>query len=474
MRTLRALRGPALFTLTASVWLLSAGSASAAIGVVNPEATPATTQAGAQTALELGFDVSGGEDQLRDVTIELPPGLVGNPQAVAKCPIATFNAGSCTSASAVGTTTVTTAILLPPPFGGATPISGTVYNLVPNSGEPARLGLELASIIPGVIPEIRTQVAVVLRPDFGLSTVITDLPNQVVGIPIFPTSISLSLSQAFISNPSSCDPALTRFKIRSYAMGPSTPPATGLTSFTPTGCDTQPYDPKVSITIGDGGTLSSSVPPAVSTSITQAPGQANTRRLELTLPAGLGANSDLILAGDFCPVPSFEAGTCSASQQVGDALAESPLLPAPLSGAVYLVSSGGLLPRIGLDLRGALNLKLFGDSTVVGGTRLATTFDGLPDLPLPRFDLTFDGGPGGLFSVGDDLCKGTPAFQASFISQGDRALTTSGTASIRNCPPVVQEQTAKKKKCKANAKRGTKAKGAKKAKRCKKKKPKKK
>ena len=82
----------------------------------------------------------------RNLSLQLPPGLLGNPQAVAQCPDVDFasigenNVNSCPAGSAIGVALVTLNLASPPlgVFTEAVP----VFNLVPAPGEPARFGFE--------------------------------------------------------------------------------------------------------------------------------------------------------------------------------------------------------------------------------------------------------------------------------------------------------------------------------------------
>ena len=84
----------------------------------------------------------------KDLTFELPPGLLGNPtrRAVAQCSDLQFstigenNVNGCPADSAIGVAMITLNLLNPPlgVFTEAVP----VFNLVPAPGEPARFGLE--------------------------------------------------------------------------------------------------------------------------------------------------------------------------------------------------------------------------------------------------------------------------------------------------------------------------------------------
>ena len=82
----------------------------------------------------------------RNLNFELPPGLLGDPQAVAQCSDADFSSigendvNSCPADSAIGVALVT--LNLPNPPLGVFTEAVPVFNLVPAPGEPARFGLE--------------------------------------------------------------------------------------------------------------------------------------------------------------------------------------------------------------------------------------------------------------------------------------------------------------------------------------------
>jgi hypothetical protein len=89
----------------------------------------------------------------RDFTFNLPPGLVGNPNAAAQCAMVDFFAlvfetNLCGPGSVVGVATVTAD---EPKTLKTFTRSVPVFNLVPSNGEPARFGFEVAGKIPIVI-----------------------------------------------------------------------------------------------------------------------------------------------------------------------------------------------------------------------------------------------------------------------------------------------------------------------------------
>lgn len=400
-----------------------ASPAQAAFGLSGLQAAPANTDAGVHSDFHTHLEITSPEDQLRDLTVSLPPGLSGNPQSVPKCPVAQLNADSCPAGSQIGTTSVhlTTLSLVP------LTVDGSVYNVVPESGEPARLGIVLRPPDPThlLLPPIINQVQVKLRPDFGLDTILTDLPKEAKVLSLVPAgiqinSIDLDLDGAFMRNPTSCGTQETGFSARSWAMSEGDPAATGTTTFESTNCKAQPYDPKASLHIdGDGKPLSPESRPTVTSVITQAEGEANNQRAAVLLPDALGVDGARL--DQSCPTDDFQAGSCAASTKVARATAVSPLLDSDLSGPVYVVGGDGL-PQLGVDLKGPLPLKIIGSPGFKNG-RVETTFEGLPDLPLSRFELVFPGGPNSMLRVIGNVCAKNSTFGADFTSQAGQTVS---------------------------------------------------
>jgi hypothetical protein len=102
-----------------------------------------------------GVEESIPDQDLKDASVSLPPGLIGSATAVPQCPIALFttpnpgsgvNSGSCPASSAVGVA----AVHLP----GARYVS--LYNLVPPPGVPAEFGFNVTSVPITLVPKVRT------------------------------------------------------------------------------------------------------------------------------------------------------------------------------------------------------------------------------------------------------------------------------------------------------------------------------
>ena len=447
--------------------LVAAPSAQAAIGFgPGLSAQPADTQAGANSdfTIDMPFTGSGPDDSVRDLTVHLPPGLIGNPTATPLCTLAQFQAGaegSCPAESQVGEVTVNASLGLlgvvdvPLP----TPITGTIYNMEPQPGEPARFGIVLKAL-PFDIPvlgdlalsPIKQQSGVALREDdLGLDTSLNDIPNTatVLQAPPLPpvtadiqiTSQTLTLfgnvgGKAFMRNPTSCKEHVVGFD----AVDHSEDSATGQATFTTTGCGNLPFAPKLTGSIGAPGRTAPSTKPPLTTVIEQAPDEAGLKRAQVILPAGVTADATAL--GTTCPTPQFQASQCPANTIVGSATAQSPLLTVPLSGQVAIVEplTPGGLPNLGVDLKGPLALQLRGNFILAA--RPGNVFEGLPDIPISRFELRFDADK--LVLTTRELCEPpVPTLHADF--EGHNGATLSGDFPIEvvGCNGAGSDPTAK-------------------------------
>jgi hypothetical protein len=127
-----------MFIAAVALAAVAPASASAAISLTGSTGAPSNLAAGAHSDFNIHLATSG--DDIKDLVISLPPGEVGNPQATPLCNPSQLP--NCPANTQVGTvsSSVTIASLLPQT------ITGAVYNLTPNAGEPARFGIVLNSL----------------------------------------------------------------------------------------------------------------------------------------------------------------------------------------------------------------------------------------------------------------------------------------------------------------------------------------
>lgn len=448
-------------TLAAGATLGVLAPASAgAITISSLTTQPTSTQAGSHPDFTMALRFGDG-DTPKAMTIQLPPGLVGNPNAVPRCAQAAFELGGCAAESAVGSTTVyVTASVLPGsggggdgggtpgggnPIGGVLdpitgvlapvldPITGllgagsrassraasrqagnplqlpitapgTVYNLQPNAGEPARLGIEVRPV-GTVLGAIRLQSAIEVRDesDFGLTSILDGLPRTFAGIDTTITGLDLTLFGAtpsggtFMTLPTSCQTATTRVRVSSHTGANASSSA----AFTPTGCGAVPFTPGLSVV---PQTTLADAPSGYAIRLA-VPGeehpirQSHVSSVRVTLPEGAALNPGTAAGLEGCSERAFGRGSrsapsCPAASAVGTVSFTSPLV-GTLTGTVY---EGAPTPsqmlRLFVDVPGpGLRIKLVGavDTNPQTG-QVTSTFTGLPQLPFTAFELAFRGG----------------------------------------------------------------------------------
>jgi hypothetical protein len=447
MRVVR--RGWKSFAVIVFACLALAPAAHAAFGFQGLTAAPTNANAGANSDfnVHLGFTSPG--DDVKDLIVALPPGLVGDPTATPLCTLSQLQADSCPAGSQVGTvTTSATAHLLDPlPLNLPLTVNGSLYNVEPASGQPARFGIVLRPTGSDPLPVFQKIVQVsdvqLRKSDLGLNTVLSDIPNtahalgSALSVPIDITAIDISLNgtvggQGFMRNPTSCGTKTTRFIADSHA-NPSKK-VFGQATFTSVNCAALPFAPVFKAWVGAPGFTQAGKSPPVKTQITQGAGQAGLKDAQVLLPSAL--NPDVIPLANPCPTSTFrtDPSSCPATSIVGSARAISPLLSAPETGLVVIVAGAqpADLPRLGVDLRGPLSLQLFGEF-VFSQAGVGQAFHGLPDIPLSNFILNFK--RNGLVGNSRNICNPPPLnFKASFGGWNGATKSATVPATIQGCP----------------------------------------
>jgi hypothetical protein len=407
--------------LALALLLAAPASAQADFQVTSFTVTPSGLAAGSHpnVSVALGFD---GNEHVRNLTVSLPPGLVGNPNATARCAAAKFQADDCAANTRVGATSVQSTLL-----GLSVTAEGDVYNLQPG-GEPARLGIVVRPPLGADKVFLISRVAL-RRADGGLDSIITGIPStvRVLGLEqeMFIESMNLTLlgrppgaTTPFMTMPTGCGAAtalVTATSAGGTSVSRAAPP------FTPTACSKLPFKPTLQ------ATLSSDRLPSLHTVITGPPGNANTATAAVTLPAAVGVNPAALQGS--CTLAQQAAGPCPAASRVGRAVARTPLLP-PLTGPVSLAAlPGKVLPGLRVDLSGVVSLSLAG---TVSGNPLTTQFAGIPDVPLERFELSFDAGRA--LKATQDVCRGPlPRMAAVLTGHNGAKATLNVRMTVRGC-----------------------------------------
>jgi hypothetical protein len=373
--------------------------------------SPVTAPAGGHRDFCVSFSTDTRADDVKDMVIDLPAGVVGDPSATPKCDTATFEATTCPSNTQVGTVDSNVNVAL---LGGGlatdTAVAGEVFNLTPTATEPARLGIRLDQGL-GALSPVKLQAGVRVRvPDASLRSITNNIPNSLATGPLHLNSMALTLwgihppNKPFISLPTRCDvPAITTLTVTSYGGQTSS----GTSQFTPANCPAVPFTPTLETTpkqvpFDEPGAASATlVVPGTDTTVAGEPlRQSYLRRVALQLPAGLALNPPLGNGLIPCTEAEFAqnadaAPGCPASSEIGTVAFTTPIFDQPLAGKVYFGE-----PKPGTFLRNfvsvedpRLRIKLVGDVTVDPDTGAITNiFDDSPQVPFTRFQFTYNGG----------------------------------------------------------------------------------
>jgi hypothetical protein len=447
-----------MLALGVGVMLTLAPARAHAIGVSSLSLTSDDPSAGAHSNFTLNVAFSNASDDLKDITVNLPTGLLGNPRAVPQCTEAQLAADGCPAASEVGTTSVMAqAAGLPLDV----PSAGTVYNVVPPSDKPARLGVVVRPL-GGLLGKIVLVVDVDVRDDsdYGLVNVIKDIPNTLNGIPLTITSMSLTLDGTtpagpfFIVNPTSCAANSVSVSIDSHA---SSRPVTAKAPYRATNCPSVPYSPQQvadfdtrGVDQPTGATIGLALPENVNN---RAP--SHTSKAVVRLPAGIGFNPAVADDGlQLCSPAQFgkqgdDPIRCPAKSQLGTVTFDNPLLGV-VAGKVYFGRTTGHPYQIYFFAqKQGVTVKLVGNITLDDATgQITTTLDGLPQVPYTRFLLTFFGGPRGVLTTPPACGDYTTSTLATPFSTG-ATITTAVTTTFSDdgagtCAPKEQPTVAGK------------------------------
>ena len=374
---------------------------------------------------ESGYTEGG---QLRDVIVDLPPGLVGNPLAVPRCSRQDFEGGTpaCPGSTPIG---VLRANL--PGIGG---VYGPVYNMVPPPGVAGQIAFGVFNFNSLQNAFLRSEE------DYGLSIGAFNTPLETTavsetiwGVPADPGHdsergfkaleggpplASDAPLQPFLTLPTSCEaPMQITVKADSklapgvfdeqsaFALDGGGNPAPLA------GCDGVPFSPGISATptsrLAESSTGLDFELKLPNQGLLAPGGIAETepKKIEVTLPEGVTANPSAAEGLGVCSPAQYKAEKidskpgqgCPEASKIGSIFARSPLTEEAIEGSLYLAkpyenqfnSLLALYIVARAPERGVL-VKLPGKVEPDPKTgQLITTFDNLIPLPYSDFKLHF-------------------------------------------------------------------------------------
>jgi hypothetical protein len=407
-------------------------------GTPCPTATPfapgflagsTNNQAGAFSPFYMRFTRQDGEGQISALDATLPPGVVGKIAGLGRCSEAEIAAArtkagkaelaapSCPASTKIGTVRAGAGI-----GPVLTYVEGALYLAGPYRGHP----LSVVSVVPAVAGPFDLGNAVVrsaldLDPSTAQVRVIAadsdPIPTILQGIPLQVRDLQLQIDRPnFTLNPTSCDPEQVQSTLLAGAL------QANLTQrYQAQGCAALAFRPK--LTLGLLGATKRGKFPAVRSTLTPRPGDANIGKAVVFLPPSQQIENAHI--NNPCTRVQFAAEACPPKSVLGKAKAWSPLLDAPLEGNVYFRSNGGEreLPDIVADLRGQFRIILVGFIDTKG-KRIRTTFASVPDAPVSKFTLNLFGGKRGLLVNNRNICKQKQRAKLSLTGQNGRRHIT--------------------------------------------------
>jgi hypothetical protein len=395
---------------------------------------------------EINFNQSGGfaDGDLKDLTLDLPPGLIENSNAVPRCTAAQFSTPrvspheesasgeSCSGNAQIGVVTLIA--------GGGKERSFGVFNLVPPPGFPAEWGFSPYGVPITVSPRIRETpteygISVDLK-NFSQQLSVVGLRLEIWGVPwalrhnyqrgncLDETNPELGwgkcsagefepehVTEAYLTLPTDCATPMTFHVSATSWQQPGTIEASSTAPRALGGCAEIPFQPvpvarlstdRASTATGFDFTLDGSSK-GLLTPGARAPSQV--KKAVVRLPEGMTINPSVASGLGTCSEAQFAAETvtsqpgegCPNDAKIGELSLESPLVEGKLEGSLFFATPrenrfGTLLalymvakaPERGIMVRVAGRV----DSDPATG-QLVATFDNLPQIPYSNFHLHF-------------------------------------------------------------------------------------
>ncbi|MBO0746708.1 MAG: hypothetical protein J2O47_00070 [Acidimicrobiaceae bacterium] len=355
-----------------------------------------------------------GQQSLKQIHLDLPPGLVAKLADVPRCSQAQITPGidgstNCPAGSQIGTVNVGAG-------AGSTPFflqNQPVYLTDGYNGAPYGIVIDTHALA-GPFDLGHVVVRSTLNVDKDDAQVHVDsenLPWIIQGIPLHIRSISVNVNKpGFILNPTNCNPMQVTGTVTGGGEDfddPADDTAKPVSDrFQVGGCGGLGFSPSLSGAILNGSQgIHRSDHPNLRFHLAPTPGDANLASVAVTLPPSL--QIDQANLGNICSETQLATQECAGRNTVGTASATTPLLGSTLSGPVYAVSGSGGLPKLAVILNGPaadpVHLLVRGITTTVGA-RIANTFPLVPDTPVTSFDLTLNGGPAGYLVNNTNVC----------------------------------------------------------------------
>ena len=419
--------------------------------VFAPSFTAGTSdnQAGAFSPFTLTFSRSDQDQTLGDITVQMPPGLLGKIAGIPQCPEAQANAGTCGAESEIGE--ASTAV-----GPGSDPYwvtGGKVYLTGPYNGGPFGLSIVVpAEAGPfkltgnaGLGKEV-VRASIRVNPSTAQITVVSNpLPSILEGIPLQIRTVNVTVNRAgFTFNPTSCAPSAVGATLAS-TQGAQ---ASVSSPFEAANCANLPFAPRFSASTS--GKTSKALGASLTVRIGYTEGQANLHKVDVELPKALP--TQLKTLNKACTEAQFNSDPagCPPASDVAQVTVHTPLLNGVggnLLGPAYLVSHGGAaFPDVEMVLQGeGVELVVDGKTQIKKGITYSH-FETIPDAPISSFEFKSPQGELALFTANGDLCDQKLVMPTTMTGQNGAVISQNTPVEVEGCSGSLAVVSSKVKK----------------------------
>jgi hypothetical protein len=425
---------------------------------------PASRQAGAHPDFSFKFKLPDAlPEEPRDIDLDLPPGMVGNPTPFVTCtPGELANPGeigpNCPIASQIGVVEIEVNV------GSFQILRPGLYNLSHGPDVPARFGFNYIGAVATITPRLRGGDYAISAGSFQISqqVLVRGAKVKLWGVPAdpahdierqrpnepnnpgFPIHTEEPLIP-FFTNPTSCPDAASTFTARGdswehpgiFDERPITTDEAG-NPFVWEGCENLPFEPTL---VSVPGTHRAHSPTGLDVNLdlpsNEGPkgfSSSAVKQTVITFPQGMSVSPSAVAGLDACSEAQVGLGdnnppTCPDGAKIGNVTIETQLLKERLEGDVVLATQNAnpfhSTYTIYLLVKGpGFYLKLPGELNLDKATgQLKAIVPNIPQLPFENVHLDFRGGPTAPL-VTPDKC-------------GDYTITTEVTPWARPDQPVV-------------------------------------
>ena len=397
--------------------------------------TSTSSNAGSHPDITIEFEANDdpAEQGLESLALKWPDGLVPSVDAAAYCELTQDGNGiyycSNPNAKKLGSQTTSMTVL-----GFSISLGSSTYADPPQAGEVARL-----VAIPDLFPSTVSTTSVRLRDNgSGIEQVTEGIPNTIdLGdgpIPIHINGLSSvftgsdgSLTIPALCNPVSFDATFSSYGDDGVANTGDEVTLTDSEDFPINNCQAVPFNPSISLSFSSNQAGS---PTNLNTDTTNNTGDAATKKMRITLPAGFTLAPS---SGGACTQSQVDAQACPSGSLLGTLTISSALSSTPLSGQIYITEPKGAAIGIWVLITASFgNLELNGTltQTATGGLEMEIS-DFPPIGGMGDVSLNLDSSASGAFT--NPFTCGSYSASSYFESHSGLSVSRSHSLEIVGC-----------------------------------------